>query len=83
MYGRGGSSSGSTSDNGLRGPGFDSHWELGFFSLLLSFFLFSFSTVMQRCVLRQVPRGGATLLFLLRFPKKNVGLAVLLEAKQA
>ena len=65
LLGRGGSSSGSTSDYGLRGPGFNSHWELGFFSRL---FLFSFSSVNQWCVLNQVPRGGATLLLL---PKAN------------
>ena len=29
--GRGGSSGGSTSASALRGPGFDSRWELGFF----------------------------------------------------
>ena len=29
--GRGGSSSGSVSDYGSRGPRFESHWELGFF----------------------------------------------------
>ena len=27
---------GGASDNGSRGPGFDSHWELGFFLSLLS-----------------------------------------------
>ena len=37
--GRGGSLSDSTSDYGSSGPGFDSNWELGFFSCL---FLFSF-----------------------------------------
>ena len=36
MKDRGGSSSGSTSDYGSRGSEFDSHWELGFFSLLFS-----------------------------------------------
>ena len=34
-YGCGGSSSGKY---GSRGPGFDSHWELGFFSRLFLFF---------------------------------------------
>ena len=57
--GLGGSSSGSTLDYRLRGPGFDSRrCELGFFSL------FSFSCFNQWCVLNQVSRGGATLLFL-------------------
>ena len=47
--GRGGSSSGSTSDNGSRDRGFNSRrQELGFFSSL------SF----QKCVLNQVPHGG-------------------------
>ena len=32
-WGRGGSSSGSISDQGSRGPEFDSRWELGFFLL--------------------------------------------------
>ena len=63
LLGRGGSSSGSTSDNGSRGPGFDSHWELGFFSL----FSFSFSSVNQWSVLNQFPWGGATLLILKKF----------------
>ena len=54
--GRGGSSSGSTSDYVSRGPGFDSRWELGFFLYSLSY---------QKCVLNQVFRGGATLLIFL------------------
>ena len=67
--GRGGSSSGSASDYGSRGPGFDSrcHWELGFFLSLL--FLFSFLSFNQWCILDQVPRGGATLL-IFNFPRK-------------
>ena len=49
-----------------------------FFSCI---FLFSFlSRQSLNGVLNQVPRGGATLLL---FPKKNGGLAVELEAKQA
>ena len=52
---RGGSSSSSTSDYGLRGPEFDSHRELCFF------LLFPIS-INQWCFLNQVPRGGATLL---------------------
>ena len=56
-WGRGGSSSGSTSDYGSRGPRFDSCWEL-------AFFLFS-SQSYQKCVLNQVPWGGATLLIFL------------------
>ena len=54
--GRGGSSSVSTSDYGLRGPRFDSRWELG---LLL------FSLSYQKCVLSPVPCGGAALLIFL------------------
>ena len=53
--GRGGSSSGSTSVYGLRGPGFNSRWELGFFSSLFY----------QKCVLNQVLRRDATLLIFL------------------
>ena len=63
--GRGGSSSGSTSDYGLRGPEFDSHWEL-------DFFLFSYlSYLNQWCVLNQVPRGGATQLITQLSKKKT------------
>ena len=55
-----GSSSGSTSDLRSRGPEFDSHWEWAF-SL--------FSSINQRCVLKQVPCGGAALL-IFNFPTK-------------
>ena len=60
--GRGDNSSGSKSDYGSRGPEFNSRWKLGFF--LLS------SLTYQKCVLNQVPRGGATLLIFLYI--KNV-----------
>ena len=44
------------------GPRFKSRWELGFF-------LFSFLSFNQWCVLNQVPHGGATLL-VFNFPRK-------------
>ena len=69
--GRGGSSSGSTSN----GPEFDSHWELGFFRP----FPISLN---QWCLLKQVHRIGATLL-IFNFPTKKESLAVQLEVKQA
>ena len=53
--GRGGRSSGSTSDYGSRGPGIDSRWESGFFS----------SQSYQMFVLNQVPGAGATFLIFL------------------
>ena len=70
--GRGGSSSGSESDYGSRGPRFDTRcrWKLGF-SLSLLFPIFQ-SVVRPN----QVPRGGATF-------QENESLAVQLEAKQA
>ena len=46
--GRGGWSGGSTLDCSQGGRGFDSRWKLFFFY--------------QKCVLNQVPHGGATLL---------------------
>ena len=49
ILGRGGGSTGSTSDKGSRGPGFDSCWELDFFLVSLSY---------QKC-------GGPTLLIFL------------------
>ena len=55
IVGRGGSSSGSTSDYGSRGHGFKSCCELGFFS----------SPSYHKYVLNQVPHGGATLLIFL------------------
>ena len=64
QFGHGGSSSGSTSDYRSRGRGFDSCWELGFFSL------FCFSSFNQLRILNQVPSGGATLLILQKFPQK-------------
>ena len=64
VRGRGGSSSGSTSDCGLRGPA--RVW----FPLLLGFFLsILFHSFNQWCVLNQVPRGAATLL-VFNFPRK-------------
>ena len=74
--GRGGSSSGSTTENGSRSPGFDSHWELGFFSL----FSFSFSSVNQWSVLNQFPKGGPSLLILLELKNDPAELS---EAKRA
>ena len=53
--GRGGSSSGSTSDYGLRGPGLIPAGSRAFFS----------SQSYQMFVLNQVPDGGATLLIFL------------------
>ena len=47
LVGRGGGSSGNTPDCCLRGPRFDSYWELGIFSSFLS---------NQKCVLNQVPQ---------------------------
>ena len=66
-----------TTDREVQGSIPTGSW--AFFLLSLSL-LFPFSSVNQWCVLNQVPRGGATLLL---FPKKNGGLAVQLEAKQA
>ena len=76
IMGSGGSSSGSTSDYGTRGPGFDSRQELGFF-------LFSFLSLNQWRVLNQVPHEGETQLIFQISLEKTGGLAVQLEAKQA
>ena len=76
--GRGGSSSGSTLDNESRGPGFDSCWELGFFSLssLSSLSISSASLIKS---FREVQHN----LYFKYFQKKKMeDLAVQLEAKQ-
>ena len=71
---RGGGSSGRTSDYGSKGPEFNCHWKLGFFHFT---FLY-----LNHCVLNQVPRGGATLLFFqLSHHKMEVSLSSLRQRK--
>ena len=53
------------SDYGIRGREFNSHWEL------VLFLLFSFLSLNQWCVLKQVPHGGATLL-MFNFPTNKL-----------
>ena len=76
--GRGGSSSGSTMDYGLRGPEFDSHWELGLILLSSLLFPISISGAPLISSLTEVQHYLFSI-----FQVKNGGLAVKLEVKQA
>ena len=70
LRGRGGSSSGNTSDCESRGPGFDSRWELGFFSLRYP--------IRSLSLIRSLMEMQTLMTFL-----NKKCLAVQLEAKQA
>ena len=60
-------------DYGSRGPGFDSHWELGFFSSLSQLSISGASLI----------RSLMEVQYYCYLQRKNGGLAVQLEAKQA
>ena len=73
--GRGGSSSGSTSDYGLRGPEFDSNWEPDFFlSSYLSYHLVSGASLIRS--LKEVEHYWFSTLQV-----NNAGLAVQLRGE--
>ena len=75
IMGRGGSSSGSTSDYGSRGPESIPVGSLAFFLSSLSYLSVSGASLIS------VPGGGATLLIFLLSKEKMEGLAVQLDAK--